>query len=154
MATAPSDRLKELGLELPPPPRPAGSYSPVVRHGGEAWVSGQIVLENGRVAHPGRVEGEVPAQTARDLAGRAVLQALSALAAEVGSLDRVRRVLRVTVYVASSPDFDRQHEVANGATDLLVAVFGEPGRPARAAVGVANLPLRAPVEVDLVAAVD
>jgi len=148
MTATPSQRLRELGLELPPPPRPAGTYVPVVLDGERAWVSGQIVTEGGSVVHPGLVDRDVPLEAARELARRAALQALSALAAELGSIDRVRRVLRVTVYVASSPGFGRQHEVANGATDLLVQLFGDAGRPARAAVGVAGLPLNAPVEVE------
>ena len=106
------------------------------------------MTEAGSVVHPVLVDRDVPIEVARDLARRAALQALSALAAELGSIDHVRRFLRVTVYVASSPGFARQHEVANGATDLLVQVFGEAGRPARAAVGVAGLPLNAPVEVE------
>jgi len=144
----PSERLRELGIVLPPPPRPAGTYSPVVLEGDRAWVSGQIVTEGGSVLHPGLVDGDVPVEVARDLARRAGLQALSALAAELGSIDRIRRFLRVTVYVASSPGFGRQHEVANGATELFVQLFGEAGRPARAAVGVASLPLNAPLEVE------
>ena len=148
MPSLPSERLRELGIALPPPPRPAGTYSPVVVDGDRAWVSGQIVTEGGKVVSPGLVEKDVPVEVARDLARRAGLQALSALAAELGSLDRVVRFLRVVVYVASSPGFGRQHEVANGATDLFVQVFGDAGRPARAAVGVAGLPLNAAVEVE------
>ena len=149
MAELPSARLRALGLTLPPPPRPAGSYTSVARHGDLAWVAGQIVLEGGAVARPGLVDRDVPIDAAKDLARRATLQALSALHAELGSIDRISRFVRVAVYVASSPGFARQHEVANGATDLLVEVFGEAGRPARAAVGVASLPLNAPVEVEV-----
>jgi len=148
MTATPTERLRELGIELPAPPRPAGTYSPVVLEQERAWVSGQIVTEGGSVVRPGLVDRDVPAEVAKDLARRAALQALSALGARLGSVDRVRRFLRVTVYVASSPGFARQHEVANGATDLLVELFGEAGRPARVAVGVAGLPLNAPVEVD------
>jgi enamine deaminase RidA (YjgF/YER057c/UK114 family) len=151
MTSKPSERLRELGITLPPPPRPAGTYSPVVLDGERAWVSGQIVTEAGSVVHPGLVDRDVPVDVARELARRAALQALSALADALGSIDHVRRFLRVTVYVASSPGFGRQHEVANGATDLLVQLFGEAGRPARAAIGVAGLPLNAPVEVELLA---
>lgn len=154
MAPTPSERLRELGVQLPPPPRPAGAYAPVVVDHGRAWVSGQIVTEAGAVVRPGLVDRDVPLDVARDLARRAGLQALSALAAELGSVDRIRRFLRVTVYVASSPGFGRQHEVANGATELLIQLFGDDGRPARAAVGVAGLPLQAPVEVELLAATD
>ncbi|MGA8604887.1 MAG: RidA family protein [Thermoplasmata archaeon] len=151
MTPTPSERLRELGLTLPPPPKPAGTYSAVVRDGEHAWVSGQIVTEAGNVVHPGLVDRDVSIDVARELARRTALQALSALAAELGSVDHVRGFLRVTVFVASSPGFGRQHEVANGATELLVQVFGDAGRPARAAVGVAGLPLNAPVEVEFLA---
>jgi enamine deaminase RidA (YjgF/YER057c/UK114 family) len=118
----------------------------------QAWVSGQIVLQDGAMLHPGLVDRDVSPETAKEVARRAALQALSALEASLGSLDRVRRIVRVTVYVASVSTFQRQHEVANGATEVLTSVFGEAGRPARAAIGVASLPLNAPVEVDMVVA--
>ena len=153
MPPSPSERLRALQLELPPPPRPAGTYALAVVEGGTAFVSGQVVLHEGQAVSPGLVDRDVPVEVARDLARRATLQALSALAAAVGSIDRVHRILRVVVYVASSPGFARQHEVANGATELLLALFGEEGRPARAAVGVVGLPLGAPVEVELSARV-
>jgi len=151
---APSDRLRALGLALPPPPPPKGTYAPVVIAGGRAYVSGQIVTEGGVALHPGRVGGEVDLATAQQLAGRATLQGLAAVAAAVGSIDRIRRVLRVGVYVATAAGFDRPHEVGNGATDLLVELFGEAGRPARASMGVAVLPLNAPVEVELLLEVE
>ena len=149
---SPTARLKELGLSLPPPPKPAGTYASVVVDGSHAWVSGQIVLQDGAVLHPGLVDRDVPLDTAKDLAHRAALQALSALQGALGSLDRVHRFVRVVVYVASAPTFTRQHEVANGATEVLTRVFGEAGRPARAAIGVTSLPLNAPVEVEMVVA--
>jgi enamine deaminase RidA (YjgF/YER057c/UK114 family) len=148
MAPTPSERLAALGIVLPPPPNPAGAYAPVVVLNGLAWVSGQIATEGGKVVHPGLVERDVSVAIAKDLARAATLQALSALAATLGSIDRVRRFLRVAVYVAASPGFDRPHEVANGATELLIQLFGEEGRPARIAVGVASLPLNAAVEVE------
>jgi enamine deaminase RidA (YjgF/YER057c/UK114 family) len=149
-----TERLHELGIVLPPLPKPVGSYTPVVADGSIAWVSGQIVMEGGAVVHPGLVDRDVSAEIAKDVARRATLQALSALAAALGTLDRVRRVVRVVVFVASSPGFVRQHEVGNGATDLLVQLFGEAARPARVSVGVAGLPLNGPVEVEIVAAID
>ncbi|MCI4365036.1 MAG: RidA family protein [Thermoplasmata archaeon] len=154
MTPTPSARLAGLGLVLPPPPTPKGTYAPVVVSGGLAYVSGQIVTDEGRIVHPGLVDAEVPTDVAKDLARRATLQGLSALQRILGSIDRIRQVLRVGVYVASSPGFVRQHEVANGATDLLVDVFGEAGRPARASVGVVSLPLGAAVEVELLVAVE
>lgn len=115
-----------------------------------AWVSGQIVTEGGQVVGPGQVDQDVSVDFAKELARRASLQAVSALESTLGTIDRIRRVERAIVYVASSPGFYRQHEVANGATDVLVEIWGEDGRPARAAIGVAALPLNAPVEVELV----
>jgi enamine deaminase RidA (YjgF/YER057c/UK114 family) len=126
----------------------------VVLEKGRAWVSGQIATEAGVPIDPGLVDRDVSMDVARELARRASLQGVSALANALGSIDRVRRFVRVTVYVASSPGFVRQHEVANGATEVLVQLFGDDGRPSRVAVGVASLPLNAAVEVDLVAAID
>jgi enamine deaminase RidA (YjgF/YER057c/UK114 family) len=126
----------------------------VVVDGNRAWVSGQIVARDGSVLFPGKVDAEVSPAQAREVARLATLQALSALAHTLGSLDRIRRVLRVGVYVASIPTFTQQHEVGNGATELLIEVFEEAGRAARASVGVQSLPLNAPVEVELLVAVD
>lgn len=154
MVPTPTQRLETLGIALPPPPKPAGSYAPVVQDGGIVWVSGQIPMQEGKVSSPGRVDAEVSLDAAKALAREATLQALSALRAHLGSLDRIRRVLRVGVYVASSDGFVRQHEVGNGATELLLSVFGEAGRPARASVGVVSLPLNAPVEVELTVATE
>jgi len=124
----------------------------VVVDGSRAWVSGQIVLQDGAILHPGLVDRDVSPETAKEVARRAALQALSALDATLGSLDRVRRIVRVAVYVASVPTFNRQHEVGNGATEVLTQIFGEAGRPARVAMGVAALPLNAPIEVEMVVA--
>jgi enamine deaminase RidA (YjgF/YER057c/UK114 family) len=152
MESDPAAALASLHLTLPPAPRPAGAYSPVVVDGGLAWVSGQIASREGAIVHPGLVDSEVSVEPAQEAARLAVLQGLSALAAELGGLDHIRRVLRVGVFVASSPGFTRQHVVADSATTLLIQLFGENGRPARAAVGVARLPLNAPVEVELLVA--
>ena len=151
MTATPSERLRELGLSLTTPAKPAGAYSHAVVDGDRVWVSGQIVIDAGKPVSPGLVDKDVPVDVAKDLARRAALQALSALAAELGSIDRVKGIVRVTVYVASSLGFGRQPEVANGATELFIQVFGEAGRPARAAIGVASLPFNAPVEVECMA---
>ncbi len=148
MPPTPSERLQALGITLPPPPKPAGAYSPVVVHDKLGWVAGQIVTDDGVIVLPGRVDEDVPTELAKDLARRATLQALSAIQAALGSIDRVRRFVRVAVYVATSEDYEKPHEVANGATDLLIELFGDEGRPARIAIGVHNLPLNAPVEVE------
>lgn len=151
MGEPPSRRLQLLGLALPAPPSPVGSYSAAVADGSTVYVSGQVVTEDGRAVSPGLVGREVAPERARELAGRAALQGLAAVAQLAGSIDRVEAVLRVGVFVASAPGFDRQHEVANGATDLVAELFPGARRPARAAVGVAGLPLNAPVEVEMVA---
>ncbi|HEV2231347.1 MAG TPA: RidA family protein [Thermoplasmata archaeon] len=140
---------------LPPPPKPAGQYASVAIENGWAWVSGQIVTRDGKADPAGLVGREISVEAAREVAGRAALQALSALSEALGSLERVRRIVRLSVYVASPPGFDRAHEVANGASERLFDHLGEGrGRGSRIALGVAGLPLNAPVEVDLVAAID
>jgi enamine deaminase RidA (YjgF/YER057c/UK114 family) len=147
--SAPSERLRNLGLVLPPAPPPAGSYAPAVVVRDRAWVSGQIALREGKPMHPGLVDREVTPDQAREAARQATLQALSALGSALGSVDQIQRVVRVSVFVASVPTFTRQHEVADAATELLIALFGESGRPARISIGVSALPLGAPVEVAL-----
>jgi|SRR5580700_11086521 enamine deaminase RidA (YjgF/YER057c/UK114 family) len=151
MATGMAERLRELGIVLPPPPKPAGTYRPVVVDGDLAFVSGQIPHVDGTPFHPGIVGRTVDVPQAQKAAEQAALQALSALAAELGSLDRVRRVLRVGVFVCATPEFVQHADVGNGATELLIRVFGEDGRPARVSMGVASLPLGASVEVELLA---
>jgi enamine deaminase RidA (YjgF/YER057c/UK114 family) len=154
MPSTPTERLRELGLTLPPPPKPMGSYAPVVVEGGLAWVAGQIATADGAVLSPGRVDRDVPMARAKELARLATLQGLSALASALGSLDRIRRVVRVVVYVASSEGFTRHPEVANGSSELLIELFGEAGRPARVAVGAASLPANAAVELEMTVAID
>lgn len=153
MTATATERLRQLGIVLPPPPRPVGSYASTVVEGGLAFVSGQIVTRDSAAVSPGQVDRDVSLDRAKELARLATLQALSALVDKLGSIDRVRRIVRVGVYVASSEGFVRQHEVGNGATEVLVEIFGESGRPARAAVGVTALPLNAPVEIELLVAV-
>jgi enamine deaminase RidA (YjgF/YER057c/UK114 family) len=123
----------------------------VVVSGSFAYVSGQIASSEGVPLATGSLGADVTPDEGAEAARRCVLQILAALQAELGTLDRVRRVVKVTVFVASAPGFTEQPKVANGASDLLAEVFGEAGRHARAAVGVAELPLGAPVEVELIA---
>jgi enamine deaminase RidA (YjgF/YER057c/UK114 family) len=145
------DRLKELGIELPPAARPVASYVPVTRGAGLAFVAGQVPLEDGKPMVTGRVGESVSVEQGAELARRCALQALAALNEELGSLDMVRRILKVTVWVASAEGFVEQPKVANGASDLLVEVFGDAGRHARAAVSAPSLPLGAPIEVEVIA---
>ena len=147
------DRLQELGIELPPPPKPVASYVPVVVSGGFAFVAGQVAMAEGTVQSPGKLGVEVSVGEGQAAARRCALQALAALEEELGDLDRVTRIVQVTVFVASGEGFTDQPKVANGASDVLVEVFGDAGRHARAAVGVAELPLGGPVEVAVIARV-
>jgi enamine deaminase RidA (YjgF/YER057c/UK114 family) len=145
------DRLEELGIELPPAARPVASYVPVTQGNGLAFVAGQVPIEDGKLLATGRVGESVSLEQGQELARRCALQALAALNDELGSLDRVRRILKVTVWVATGEGFFDQPKVANGASDVLVEVFGEAGKHARAAVSAPSLPLGAPVEVEVIA---
>jgi enamine deaminase RidA (YjgF/YER057c/UK114 family) len=147
------ERLVELGIELPPAAAPLASYVPVRLVGGQAFVSGQVPLENGLPTALGKVGADLTIEEGQSAARRCALQALAALRDALGSLDRVRAIARLDVFVASAPGFTDQPKVANGASDVLVEVFGEEGRHARASVGVSELPLGVPVEVAVVAIV-
>ena len=147
------ERLAELGIELAQAPRPVAAYVPVKVVGGLAFVAGQIPTAEGTVDPTGAVGSKVTTEDANAAARRCAIQALAALKEALGALDRVRGIAKVDVFVASAPGFTDQSTVANGASDLLVAVFGGEGRHARAAVGVPELPLGAAVEAALVAVV-
>ena len=143
------DRIAELGLELPQPTAPLASYVPVVVAGSLAFVSGQTPSSDGVPMFTGKVGAEVSVEDAQRAAARCALQAISVLRAELGDLDRIRRFVTLTVYVATAPGFTEPHKAANGASDLIIQIFGEAGRHARAAIGVAELPLGVPVEVSV-----
>ncbi len=149
-----SERLAELGIDLPPVAAPVAAYVPTVQTGSLVYTSGQLPFVAGVLPAAGKVGEEVSAVEATQFARIAVLNALAAVAAEVGSLDRVRRVVKLVGFVASAPDFTGQPGVINGASELLGEIFGEAGRHARSAVGVAVLPLDAPVEIELIVEVD
>ena len=146
----PEQRLAELGLTLPEPVKPVAAYVPTVRSGALVFTSGQLPMVGGRLEVTGKVGAEVDAAQATLLARQCALNALAAVKAEIGDLSAVRRVVKVVCFVASAPTFFGQPQVANGASELLVEVFGDAGRHARSAVGVAVLPLDAPVEVEIV----
>lgn len=143
------ERLAELGLRLPAVPAPAGSYQPAAQSGALVYTAGQLPFVDGRLEVTGKVGAGVSADQANALARLAALNALAAIDALVG-LNRVVRVVRVGGFVASTPEFTGHPGVVNGASDLLFEVFGEAGRHARTAVGVAALPLDSPVEVELI----
>jgi enamine deaminase RidA (YjgF/YER057c/UK114 family) len=151
--STPEERLAELGLELPTPPAAIAAYVPAVVHGGQIWISGQVPVREGGLPRVGLVGRDISVDDAAEEARYCALNALAQMKAAVGSLDQIERILKVTVFVASSEGFHAQPIVANGASELFQAVFGEQGRHARSAVGVAELPLGAPVEVEVIAAV-
>ena len=151
--TSPAERLAALGLTLPPVAAPGGAYVPAVRAGQFIYTAGQIPTVDGKLLAVGKVGGEVSVSDAAGLARTCALNALAAAAAAAGGLAAIRRIVKVTGFVASAPGFNGQPQVVNGASELLIDVFGEEGRHARSAVGVAELPLGAPVEVELIAEV-
>ena len=147
--TTPSARLAELGLALPPVVPPVASYVPAVRSGDHVYTSGQLPVQGGELGAVGKVGAQVSPERAKELARVCALNALAAVDALVG-IDNVVQVVKVTGFVASTADFTGQPGVVNGASELLGEVFGEAGQHARSAVGVAALPLDAPVEVEVV----
>ncbi len=148
--STPEERLAELGLSVPEVAAPVAAYIPAVRSGHHVFTSGQLPVREGQLIATGKVGGEVGQDEAVECARQCALNALAAVRAEVGDLAAVKRVVKVVAYVASTPDFTGQPQVANGVSELLGEVFGEAGRHARSAVGVPVLPLDAPVEVELV----
>ena len=144
-----SARLKELGIELPEVAKPLASYVPAVRSGNLVYTSGQLPMQAGQLAATGKIGADVTPEQGKALARICVLNALAAVDSLVG-IDTVARVVKVVGFVASAPGFNGQPGVVNGASDLLTEVFGDRGSHARSAVGVSELPLDAPVEVELV----
>jgi len=143
-------RLKELGLTLPLAPAPVGSYVPAVRTGNLVFVSGQLPMRDGRLMATGKVGGEVTLDEAQACARQAALNALAVAAAEAGGLAGIARIVRLTGHVASAAGFTDQAKVMNAASDLVAQIFGESGRHSRAALGAAELPLGAPVELEMI----
>ncbi|MET8980814.1 RidA family protein [Streptomyces sp. NPDC004539] len=146
--SAVEDRIAELGLTLPDVVPPLAAYQPAVRTGAYVFTSGQLPLTDGKLPVTGKVGAEVTAEEAKELAARCALNGLAAVKSVIGDLDRVVRVVKVVGFVASAPDFTGQPGVINGASELLGEILGEKGVHARSAVGVAVLPLDAPVEVE------
>ena len=142
-------RLRELGYELPGVAKPLASYVPAVRVGDQVWTSGQLPLVEGALPLTGKVDAEVTTEQAQEQARIAALNALAAIDAEVG-LDNVSRVVKIVGFVASDPAYADQPVVINGASDFIGEVFGDAGKHARSAVGVAALPKNAPVEIELI----
>jgi enamine deaminase RidA (YjgF/YER057c/UK114 family) len=145
-----SARLAELGLELPPVAAPVAAYVPAIRVGDLVYSSGQLPSVAGQLVATGKVGAEVSVEIGAECARTAVLNALAAVSEQAGGIDEIEQVVRVVIFVASATDFTGQPQVGNGASAVLGEIFGDAGRHARSAVGVAVLPLDAPVEVELV----
>ena len=146
----PEERLQELGVSLPAPAVPVAAYVPCVRTGSLVYVSGQVPVLDGKPSHLGHLGDNVDLEDGRAAARTCAVNVLAALKAELGELSRVRRVVKVTGFVASTPDFTDHPKVINAASELFGDAFGDAGRHARAAIGVAALPLGVPVEVEAI----
>ena len=144
------EKLKELGIEMPTPPSPAGSYIPVVTTGNLAFVSGQIPMKDGKVIFEGKVPEKQSLDSARDAAKICIINGLAQLKANLGSLDKITKFVRISGFINSNQDFTEQPKVINAASDLLVEIFGDMAKHSRIAVGVASLPLNSTVEIDMI----
>jgi enamine deaminase RidA (YjgF/YER057c/UK114 family) len=144
------DKLKQLGIKLPEAPNPLGSYIPVLRIGNLIFLSGILPLIQGRLTRQGKVGKDVSLDEAREDARVVTVNALSVLKSHIKDLDKIKRCIKITGYVASDPDFTDQPKVLNAASDLLFEIFGEKGRHVRSAVGVNVLPLNSPLEIEFI----
>jgi enamine deaminase RidA (YjgF/YER057c/UK114 family) len=147
------EKLKQLGIELPQAPKPVATYIPAVRAGELLFLSGVLPMQNGQLAFTGKLGRELTVPQGMEAAKVALLNALAIAKQELGSLDRITRVVKVVGHVASAEGFADQPQVLNGASDLLVAIFGDAGRHARVAIGAAELPRRAALEIEVIFAV-
>lgn len=145
------DKLKSLGITLPTPPKPAGSYIPVVISGNMAFVSGQIPMQDGKVTYTGKVPTERTIEDAQSAAKICAVNILAQLKANLGSLDRISKIVRVSGFVNSTGDFTEHPKIINAASDMFFEIFGEKGKHSRIAVGVSSLPLNSTVEIDMIA---
>ena len=144
------DKLNELGIILPIPPNPAGSYVPIVRSGNIALVSGQIPIREGKILYSGKVTKDLSIEDAKKAAQLCVINALAQLKSEFGNLEKISKIIKLSGYVNSPPEFVEQPKVINGGSELLFQIFEKKGQHARIAVGVSSLPLNSAVEIDLI----
>lgn len=145
------EKLEAFGITLPTPPKPAGSYIPVVRTGNLIFVSGQIPMKDGQVQFKGQVPTCISVEDAQKAARLCITNVLAQLKAELGTLDKISKIVRVSGFVNSSPEFYEHPKIINAASDLLFEIFGEKGKHTRIALGVSSLPLNSAVEIDLIA---
>ncbi|HET6563090.1 MAG TPA: RidA family protein [Marmoricola sp.] len=147
--STPEERLAELGFDVPEVAKPVAAYIPALRSGNYVFTSGQLPMRGGELITTGKVGGSVTPEQAVECAQQCALNALAAIKAEV-PLDQIKRIVKLVVFVASTPEFTGQPQIANGASELVGEVFGDAGRHARSAVGVPVLPLDAPVEIEMI----
>ena len=143
------EKLESLGIKLPTPPTPAGSYVPVIRTGNLLFISGQIPMENGKVMFTGKASDE-NLEIAQKSARMCAINIIAQIKRELGDLDKVSKIVRLSGFVNSAPDFTQQPKIINHASDLLFEIFGEKGKHSRIAVGVASLPLNSMTEIDAI----
>ena len=148
------EKLKEIGIKLPDPPSPAGSYIPVVISKNIAYVSGQIPIKSGEVSFTGKVPVEQSIENAQNAAKLCIINALAQLKSQLGSLDKISKILRVSGFVNSTPNFSEHPQVINAASDLLYQIFGDTGKHTRTAIGVNSLPLNSAVEIDMIVEIE
>lgn len=144
------EKIESLNIILPTPPKPAGAYIPVVRTGNIAYVSGQIPIKEGKVAYKGKVPSNQSVEHAQEAAKLCVINALAHLKLELGNLEKISKILRVSGFVNSESDFTEQPKIINSASNLLFEIFGEKGQHSRIAIGVTSLPFDATVEIDMI----
>lgn len=150
MSDTVSARLEALGVEIPDVAAPAANYLPYTKTGKFVFTSGQLPIVDGALKYTGKVGGELSVEQGQEAARLCVVNVLAVAKAALGDLENIKQIVKITIFVSSTPDFTSQHLVGNGASDFLVEVLGEPGRHARSAVGMPCLPLDAPVEVEAI----
>lgn len=143
-------KLKEAGITLPNPPNPAGSYIPVVTTGNLAFVSGQIPIQDGKVKFTGKIPDEQTIESAQEAAKLCIINGLAQLNAFFGTLENITKIIRISGFVNSSPDFTDQPKIINAASDLLFKIFGDNGKHSRIAISAGSLPLNATIEIDMI----
>ncbi len=144
------NKLRSMGLALPEVPKPVGAYIPAVQSGNHVFTSGQIHFVKGKLLHKGKVGGGLTVEEGYECARISIMNCLAAVKSIISDLDRIKRVVRVTGFVSSAPGFEDQPKVLNGASDLLLEIFGEKGRHTRLAIGTNELPLGAAVEIEMI----
>lgn len=147
------DRIKEMGIKVPEPPEPVGSYIPARRAGNLVFCSGQGPKKGDEFVHLGKVGSDLTVEEGYEAARVSALNCLAEIKSEIGSLNKIDKIVKVRGFVSSAPGFDRQPAVVNGASELLIEIFGENGKHARAALGTSELPGNIPIEVEMIASI-